>query len=150
MIFLFFSRLYKWWAHERALLQLGKAGNNTAELVATALTPEAMLKRACEGIQNLREGELFPDTPLRHIEEALEAGWAYSDIGGTTKAEVEDFQRGKNAKEFAQRELAKYRQKPYGHDTTYLEYVLIENKLTPEDVGTTAKEIKKFQRELDG
>jgi len=142
--------MHRWYSvrYNIAKKRLAKSDRDMRSLVEAAFTPEAKLQRAKERVQEWCAGEELP-WKNHYIHDALEAGWSYTDMG-ITEEEAEAHLAGKNAKRLACEVLAKWRQCPNGHETSYFEYVFRENNLEPEDVGTSSAELveefEKFRR----
>ncbi len=116
-------------------------------ILAGVPSVEDKLHTARIAVTNLRKGSRGDNVKhkIEWINEALEAGWSYKDVG-TTREELIEFRNGKSQQILAKRILEEIRAGmqegfPTKGDFYELEQLLKEKVFSPEEVGTSTEEL---------
>jgi hypothetical protein len=108
-------------------------------------SPKSKLKRARRVLAELREGARHPEDKVDDINEAIEAGWNYEDIG-TTADEVIGYRNGESQKILARKILEQRRAEGEDCGLSYIISELAEEGgFTLSDIGTDEDELRSIK-----
>lgn len=114
------------------------------KVVQNVNSPDSKLKRAREAVTELKLGKERPDLYIEDINEALEVGWSYKDIG-TTRDELIKFRNGESQKILAKKVLERGR---LYSNLTHDQVSRLAKKagFSLEEIGTNEAELKSIDR----